>query len=60
MTAASRKQQIVEELGAAGMRALCKETDQASAGLVVDLKRRGLLDDTLVVWGGEFGRTNYS
>jgi len=44
----------------AGMRTLCKETDQASAALVVDLKRRGLLDDTLVVWGGEFGRTNYS
>ncbi|MDA0375472.1 MAG: DUF1501 domain-containing protein, partial [Planctomycetota bacterium] len=32
----------------------------ASAALVVDLERRGLLDDTLVVWGGEFGRTNYS
>lgn len=38
----------------------CKATDQASAALVIDLKRRGLLDDTLVVWGGEFGRTNYS
>ena len=38
----------------------CRETDQASAALVVDLKRRGLLDDTLVVWGGEFGRTSYS
>ncbi|MEK6248939.1 MAG: DUF1501 domain-containing protein, partial [Planctomycetales bacterium] len=37
----------------------CKETDQASAALVNDLKRRGLLEDTLVVWGGEFGRTNY-
>ncbi len=35
----------------------CKEVDQASAALVLDLKRRGLLDDTLVVWGGEFGRT---
>jgi hypothetical protein len=35
----------------------CKTTDQASAALVTDLKRRGLLDDTLVVWGGEFGRT---
>ena len=34
--------------------------DQASAALVKDLKMRGLLDDTLVVWGGEFGRTNYS
>ena len=38
----------------------CKETDQASAALVTDLKRRGLLDDTIVIWGGEFGRTNYS
>ena len=38
---------------------LCKETDQPAAALVSDLKRRGLLDDTLVVWGGEFGRTNY-
>jgi hypothetical protein len=35
----------------------CGKTDQASAALVLDLKRRGLLDDTLVVWGGEFGRT---
>jgi uncharacterized protein (DUF1501 family) len=35
----------------------CKATDQASAALVTDLKRRGLLDDTLVIWGGEFGRT---
>ena len=38
----------------------CLETDQASAALVTDLKQRGLLDDTLVVWGGEFGRTSYS
>ena len=38
----------------------CRETDQACAGLVLDLKRRGLLEDTLVVWGGEFGRTSYS
>ncbi len=37
----------------------CQETDQASAALVTDLKQRGLLDDTLVIWGGEFGRTNY-
>ena len=37
----------------------CRETDRASAALVADLQRRGLLDDTLVVWGGEFGRTNY-
>ena len=35
----------------------CGETDKASAALVTDLKRRGLLDETLVVWGGEFGRT---
>jgi hypothetical protein len=35
----------------------CAKTDQASAALVIDLKRRGLLDDTLVIWGGEFGRT---
>jgi uncharacterized protein (DUF1501 family) len=34
-----------------------QETDQASAALVLDLKRRGLLNDTLVIWGGEFGRT---
>lgn len=33
------------------------DTDQATATLVIDLKRRGLLDDVLVVWGGEFGRT---
>ena len=38
----------------------CKETDQPSAALIMDLKQRGLLDDTLVIWGGEFGRTNYS
>jgi Protein of unknown function (DUF1501) len=37
----------------------CKGTDQASAALVADLKQRGLLDETLVVWGGEFGRTVY-
>jgi uncharacterized protein (DUF1501 family) len=37
----------------------CKQTDQASAALVMDLKRLGLLEDTLVVWGGEFGRTAY-
>jgi hypothetical protein len=36
---------------------LCRETDQAAAALVKDLKQRGLLDSTLVVWGGEFGRT---
>lgn len=38
----------------------CKDTDQASAALITDLKQRGLLDDTLVIWGGEFGRTAYS
>ncbi|MCH2208714.1 MAG: DUF1501 domain-containing protein [Lentisphaerales bacterium] len=40
--------------------AQCKDTDQASAALVMDLKQRGLLDDTLIVWGGEFGRSVYS
>jgi hypothetical protein len=43
-----------------GIATQCRETDQASAALVMDLKQRGMLDDTLVVWGGEFGRTNYS
>ena len=43
-----------------GIQQKCLETDQASAALVIDLKQRGLLDDTLVIWGGEFGRTNYS
>ena len=38
----------------------CKETDQATAALITDLKQRGLLEDTLVIWGGEFGRTSYS
>jgi hypothetical protein len=38
----------------------CQDTDQATAGLIKDLKQRGLLDDTLIVWGGEFGRTIYS
>jgi len=38
----------------------CKQTDQPAAALVKDLKQRGLLDSTLVVWGGEFGRTVYS
>lgn len=36
------------------------DVDQASAALILDLKQRGMLDDTLVIWGGEFGRTNYS
>jgi hypothetical protein len=39
--------------------AASQQTDQASAGLIQDLKQRGLLDDTLVIWGGEFGRTVY-
>lgn len=42
------------------IRGQCLDTDQASAALVLDLKQRGLLDDTLVIWGGEFGRTVYS
>ena len=41
-------------------RQLCKDGDQASAALIKDLKQRGLLEDTLVVWGGEFGRTPYA
>lgn len=41
------------------IRQQCLETDRASAALITDLKRRGLLDDTLVVWAGEFGRTDY-
>lgn len=46
---------LVAHLGAQ-----CRDTDQASAALVIDLKQRGLLEDTLVVWGGEFGRSVYS
>ena len=42
-----------------GLRTQARETDQPSAALVRDLKQRGMLDDTLVIWGGEFGRTNY-
>jgi len=42
------------------IREQAKETDQASWALIQDLKQRGLLDDTLVIWGGEFGRTCYS
>lgn len=44
------------DLGSA-LEQCCRETDQASAALVLDLKQRGLLDQTLVIWGGEFGRT---
>jgi hypothetical protein len=42
-----------------GIGSQCYDTDQPSAALVLDLKQRGLLDDTLIVWGGEFGRTIY-
>src|SRR5579863_3212841 len=42
------------------IRAQCLQTDQPSAALIQDLKQRGMLDDTLVIWGGEFGRTVYS
>jgi hypothetical protein len=42
------------------IRGQCQDTDQATAALIYDLKQRGLLDDTLVIWGGEFGRTIYS
>jgi hypothetical protein len=42
------------------LRAQCKAVDQAQAALVTDLRRRGMLDDTLVMWAGEFGRTVYS
>lgn len=41
------------------IRGQCLDTDQASAALITDLKQRGMLDETLVIWGGEFGRTNY-
>ena len=43
-----------------GIRTQAKATDHASAALITDLKRHGLLEDTLVIWGGEFGRTTYS
>jgi hypothetical protein len=42
------------------IRAQCQQTDQPTAALIQDLKQRGMLDDTLLVWGGEFGRTVYS
>ncbi len=41
------------------IRGQCRDTDQPSAALILDLKQRGLLEDTLVIWGGEFGRTIY-
>jgi len=43
-----------------GITQQCRATDQATAAFITDLKRRGLLEDTLVIWGGEFGRTVYS
>ena len=43
-----------------GIRRQCADVDRASYALITDLKQRGMLDDTLVIWGGEFGRTNYS
>jgi uncharacterized protein (DUF1501 family) len=42
------------------IRGQCSDTDQATAALIEDLAQRGLLDETLIVWGGEFGRTIYS
>jgi uncharacterized protein (DUF1501 family) len=42
------------------IRRSCRDVDQPTAGLVQDLKQRGLLDETMIVWGGEFGRTVYS
>jgi hypothetical protein len=44
----------------AQVRGQCRDVDQPSAALVRDLKQRGLLDETLIIWGGEFGRTVYS
>ena len=41
-------------------RKLCKDSDKATAALIMDLKQRGMLEDTLIVWGGEFGRTPYA
>jgi hypothetical protein len=43
-----------------GIKNQCKKVDQPTAALIMDLKRRGMLEDTLVIWGGEFGRTVYS
>ncbi|MCA9130631.1 MAG: DUF1501 domain-containing protein [Planctomycetales bacterium] len=43
-----------------GIKRQCEETDQPAAALLQDLEQRGMLEDTLVIWGGEFGRTNYS
>jgi arylsulfatase A-like enzyme len=43
-----------------GLKLQCMDTDQPSAALIKDLEARGLLDETLIIWGGEFGRTVYS
>ncbi len=43
-----------------GLKGQCRDTDQPTAALIKDLKRLGMLEDTLIVWGGEFGRTSYS
>ncbi len=43
-----------------GVRGQCQDTDQATWALITDLRQRGMLEDTLIVWGGEFGRTVYS
>ena len=43
-----------------GIKRQARQTDQPTAALIIDLKQRGLLDDTLVIWGGEFGRTSFS
>jgi arylsulfatase A-like enzyme len=43
-----------------GLKSQCRYTDQPTAALIADLQQRGLLDDTLIVWSGEFGRTVYS
>jgi len=45
---------------AGGLARQCEQTDRASSALIQDLKQRGMLDDTLIIWGGEFGRTSYS
>ena len=43
-----------------GIKSQCYDTDQPTAALITELRERGLLDDTLVIWGGEFGRTVFS
>ena len=51
---------VHSDVGDAAAQALCHDVDRACYALITDLKQRGLLDDTLVIWGGEFGRTVYS